>query len=145
MNTTSVKKSQLNEKWYVVDVTGIRIGRAASQIAELLLGKGNPLVKNYLDPKVKVIVINADKVDFTAKRGLTKFYKTYSGFPGGLKSISLEELSKKHPTKPVSNAIKGMLPKNKRGNLIFSKNLFIYAGNSHMHEAQKPELVKINN
>lgn len=143
MNTTSVKKNQIVEKWYTIDVNGVRIGKAASRVAELLLGKNNPLIKAYLDPQVKVVVVNAEKVDFTPKRGMTKFYRTYSGYPGGLKVISLEEQFKKDPVKPIEHAIKGMLPKNKRGKAIFTKNLFIYSGETHPHDAQKPEAVKI--
>ncbi len=141
---TSVKQSEIAEKWYLIDAEGARIGRLATIAAELLQGKTNPLTKKYLKPMVKVVVVNAKKIDFTAKKGMTKFYKRYSGFPGGLKFISLEDTMKLHPERPLENAIKGMLPKTKMGNDIFS-NLNIYSDDVHPHQAQTLEKIDIRN
>lgn len=140
----SIKQSQIQEKWYLVDASGKRIGTMASQIAQLLLGKNNPLVRSNLDPKTKVVVINAAKIDYTPKRGFTKFYKSYSGFPGGLKFRTLDEKMAKDPTFPIENAVKGMLPKNKRGRSLIA-NLKIYPGGQHPHVGQSPEFIDITN
>jgi large subunit ribosomal protein L13 len=140
---SSIKQSEIEEKWYLVDVEGRRMGTTASLIAELLLGKTNPKVKAYHNPNVKVVVINTDKISFTQKRGFSTFFKRYSGYPGGLKYISLEEQMKKDSRKVMGTVIKGMLPKNKRGNKIFSENLKIYASENHPHEAQKPEKIDL--
>ena len=144
MKPRSISQKEIIEKWYVVDAAGHRIGRIASITAELLLGKNNPLVRPYLDPKTKVVVINAEKIDFTPKRGFAKFYKSYSGYPGGLKFESLEKKLKRNKVFPIKNAVKGMLPKNKRGRAVFT-NLKIYEGSEHPHESQKPEQIDLNN
>jgi len=141
-NIASVKQSEIEEKWYLVDARGQRIGRLASIVAELLQGKNNPLVRSYHIPMVKVVVINATKLDFTEKRGITKFYKSYSGFPGGLRFINLKDLSKEIPERPIENAIKGMLPRTKRGDEMMA-NLKIYSTETHPHVAQNPEVVDI--
>lgn len=138
-----ISQSDIKEKWFLVDATGVRAGRLASVVAQLLLGKDNPLIQSNLMPKNKVIVINAEKFDYTSKRGFMKFYKRYSGYPSGLKVEQLKNLINRRPTEPLRRAIKGMLPKNKRGRAILSENLFIYAGDKHPHEAQKPEKVDI--
>ncbi len=137
-----INQTHIDEKWYVIDATGLRLGRIATIAAELLLGKNNPLVKDYLIPKNKVIITNASKFDSTPKRKMSKLYTAYSGYPGGLRVDSLEVILKRKPTQPLEHAIKGMLPKNIRGNEIF-RNLFVYDSNEHPHEAQKPESVDI--
>ena len=137
-----INQSTIEEKWYVVDAKGHRTGRVATIVAELLLGKNNPLVKDYTIPKNKVIVLNADKIDITEKRSISKFFKYYSGYPGGLRVEDLKTTIEKFPTRPLEKAIKGMLPKNTRGREIY-RNLFTYASAEHPHEAQKPEIVNI--
>jgi large subunit ribosomal protein L13 len=139
---TSISQTKIEEKWYLVDAEGQRIGVLASKIAEILQGKLNNMVRSYHDPKVKVVVINAGKVDVTPKRAMTKFYKTYSGYPGGLKHESLELLLKKNPTKPLHEAVKGMLPRSKRGDLMLA-NLRLFADSKHSHEAQQPEQINV--
>lgn len=141
---TSVKQSEIKEKWYLIDAEGARIGRVATVAAELLLGKSNPLTKKYHKPMVKVVIVNAKKLDVNAKKGMTKFYKNYSGFPGGLKFTSLEDMMKVHPERPIENAVKGMLPKTKQGNELLT-NLRVYADDQHPHEAQTLEKVDIRN
>ncbi len=141
-SVTSVKQSEIEEKWYLVDARGLRIGRLASTVAELLQGKNNPKMRNYHKPMNKVVIINASKIDFTEKRGMTKFYKSYSGYPSGLRYVSLEDLIKKFPAKPIEAAVKGMLPRTKRGREMLA-NLKIFGDENHDHEAQKPELINI--
>lgn len=139
---SSISQKEIQEKWYVVDATGRRIGILASKVAELLQGKNNPKVRRYHDPKVKVVVINASKLDITPKRGLTKFYSSYSGYPDGLKFNNLEDLMKTHPDRPIELAVKGMLPRNKMGEVMLA-NLRIFAGAEHPHAGQQPEAINI--
>jgi large subunit ribosomal protein L13 len=143
MEKIKISQKQIEEKWYLIDAKGHRIGRIATLAAELLLGKNNPLVRKNLQPNAHVVVINAGKIDFTPKRGFSKFYKSYSGYSGGLSFESLEEKFEKNKTFPIENAVKGMLPKNKRGNAIYT-NLRVYEDDSHPHEAQKPEKIDIS-
>jgi large subunit ribosomal protein L13 len=138
-----IRQSDIKEKWYLVDAKGLRLGNIASVVAQLLLAKDNPLIRDYLMPKNKVVVINAEKFDYTPKKGLTKFYKRYSGYQSGLKVETLDSLIMRRPTEPLRKAIKGMLPKNSRGRAILAQNLFIYAGGEHPHTAQKPVIVDI--
>lgn len=138
-----INQEKIQEKWYLVDATGKRIGQIATKVAELLLGKNDVLVKTHVVPQNKVVVINAEKVDFTPKRGFTKFYKRYSGYPSGLKVEDLDTLIKRRPTEPLNKAIKGMIPKNKRGKQIL-ENLFVYEGNNNPHESQKPVVINLD-
>lgn len=128
----------------MVDATGMRIGNLASKVAELLQGKTNPFVRRYHKPLTKVIVINAKDIDFTFKRGMSKFYKNYSGFPGGLKFTSLDDTFGKNPERPIEIAIKGMLPRNKRGEDMFN-NLKVYPGAEHPHTPEEIKQVDIRN
>jgi large subunit ribosomal protein L13 len=139
---TSVSQNLIEEKWYLLDAEGQRIGLVASKAAELLQGKKNVLIRDYHDPKVKVVVINISKLDITPKKGITKFYKNYSGFPGGLRFQSLEEVMKSNPLKPIQSAVKGMLPKTKRASDMMA-NLKLFAGSEHAHGAQNPEKLDI--
>lgn len=143
MEKMKMNQKQISEKWYLIDANGHRIGRVATLAAELLLGKNDPMVRKNLEPNAHVVVINAGKIDFTPKRGYTKFYKSYSGYSGGLNFESLEEKFEKNKTFPIENAVKGMLPKNKRGAAIFT-NLRVFEGEAHPHEAQKPEKIDIS-
>ncbi len=143
-SVTKIKQSEIQEKWYLVDATGMRIGNLATKVAELLQGKSNPLVRRYHKPLSKVVVINAKDIDFTFKRGMSKFYKNYSGFPGGLKFTSLDETFNKYPERPIEIAVKGMLPKNKRGEDMFG-NLKVYADANHPHTPEELEKIDIRN
>ncbi|SRR5260221_7971618 len=140
---TSVKQSDITEKWYLVDASNQRIGTLASKVAEILQGKNNPLMRNYHKPMNKVVIVNAGKIDFTYKRGITKFYKNYSGYPGGLKFTNLEETFKKHPERPLEIAIKGMLPRTKMGDVMLG-NLRVYADDKHAHTSPM-ETIDIKN
>lgn len=143
-SVTKIKQSDIQEKWYLVDASGMRIGNLATKVAEILQGKTNPLVRRYHTPQTKVVVINAKDIDFTFKRGMSKFYKNYSGFPGGLKFTSLDDTFNKNPQRPIEIAVKGMLPKNKRGDDMFN-NLKVYADADHPHTPEELQTIDIRN
>jgi len=139
--TISINKETVNRSWYVVDAEGETVGRLASKIATVLRGKHKPSYTPHFDAGDYVIVLNADKVRFTGNKMAVKEYQTYSGYPGGQKTRTAEELAAKHPTAILEIAVKGMLPRTKLGNAMIKK-LFVYTGSEHPHEAQKPEPFK---
>lgn len=143
-SVTKIKQSEIQEKWYLVDASGMRIGNLATKVAEILQGKTNPLVRRYHTPQTKVVVINAKDIDFTFKRGMSKFYKNYSGFPGGLRFTSLDDTFNKNPQRPIEIAVKGMLPRNKRGDDMFN-NLKVYADANHPHTPEELQTIDIRN
>lgn len=136
--TISAKKESVERQWYVVDAEGEVVGRLCSKIAHVLRGKHKPSYTPHVDTGDFVIVINADKIRFTGNKMDDKEYLTYSGYPGGQKSIVAKDLLVKKPIAIVETAVKGMLPKNKLGRAMFKK-LFVYEGTEHPHQAQKPE------
>lgn len=142
IKTKTTSKNDIQDKWYVVDVAGVRLGNAASEISKLLLGKKDPLVRDYNDPRAFVVVLNADKLDITPKKLVTKFYKKYSGYPGGLTFDNLKDKIEKDPLFPLDNAVKGMLPKNTRGRTAYTR-MKLFAGDDHPHEAQNPVVIDI--
>lgn len=144
MKGKTINQKIIQEKWFVIDAAGKRIGRIATIAAELLLGKNDPMVKKYLKPNAHVVIVNADKLDIPPKRDYMKFYKNYSGYPGGLRYTDLKTKRSKQPTFPLENAIKGMLPKNTRGNEAFT-NLRVYASSEHPHQANKPQEIDVIN
>jgi len=113
MKTTTLKPTDIKRNWYIVDLDGMILGRAASQIAVYLMGKGKALTGTHLDNGDYVVAINSDKIKVTGKKLSDKIYYSHSGFPGGLKEISLERLLEKDSRKVIEKAVKGMLPKNK--------------------------------
>ena len=140
--TSSAKNSDNPQKWYVVDANGAVLGRLASQVAHRLRGKHNPKFTPHVDTGDWVIVINAEKIVLTGRKMDQKMYYRHSGYIGGLKQMSAKELLEKKPEELVRSAVKGMLPKNKLGRQLFKK-LKVYTGNAHPHEAQQPEVIKI--
>ena len=140
--TFSAKKSDMEEKWWLVDAQSKVLGRMASKIAQILRGKNKPIFTPHVDTGDFVIVINADKVRFTGKKLKDKVYYHHSGYIGGIKSITAEKLMQKDPTEVVHRAVKGMLPKNRLGRKIIKK-LKVYAGGEHPHQAQHPEILDI--
>ncbi|WP_029608465.1 50S ribosomal protein L13 [Mycoplasma simbae] len=140
--TTIVNKEKANKKWYVVDAEGQVLGRLAAKVASVLRGKNKPTFTPNADMGDYVIVINAEKVVLTANKEEDKVYYHHSGYPGGLKSITAAKLRVKKPTALVQKAIAGMLPHTKLGDKQI-KNLFVYAGPTHKHEAQKPESLEV--
>ncbi len=144
MNKTYVPTTEnaVDRQWYVVDAAGQRLGRLASEIAMVLRGKNKPTYTPHADTGDFVIVINAEKIDVTGRKRTQKLYRRHSGRPGGMKVESFERLQARLPERIVEQAIKGMLPKNALGRQLFRK-LKVYAGDTHPHQAQKPETLTI--
>jgi large subunit ribosomal protein L13 len=141
--TYSAKRSDNQEKWCVFDASGAVLGRFASQVAQRLRGKHNPLFTPHADTGDWVIVINAAKIILTGRKMDRKIYYRHSGYIGSLKETNAKELLEKKPEELVRLAVKGMLPKNKLGRKLFKK-LKVYAGEKHPHEAQQPEVLQIS-
>jgi len=140
--TKMFKKEEITKKWYVVDASGKTLGRLASRIAIVLMGKHKPEYTPHVDTGDYVIVVNADKVVLTGKKLDQKFYYRHSGYPGGLKMISARQMLQKHPERLIYLAVKRMLPKTALGRKMLKK-LKVYASPDHPHSAQKPESLEI--
>jgi len=134
------KASDINQYWVVMDANGQSLGRLATQIASILLGKNKPNYTPGMDTGDYVIVINCEKVTVTGKKTEEKIYYKHSQYPGGLSAISLRKQLEKHPERVIRSAVWGMLPHNKFGRQIIKK-LKAYAGTEHPHEAQKPTIM----
>ncbi len=132
MKTYSTKKADIERKWHVIDASDKTLGRLATRIASLLIGKHKPIFSPHLDTGDFVVVTNADKVHITGNKAKQKLYYRHSGYPGGLKSITLEKMMQTHPTRVIEHAVKGMLPHNRLGAKMFKK-LRVYAGDTHPH------------
>lgn len=138
MKTFSLTLKDIDRKWYVADAQNQILGRFASQIANRLRGKYKPEFSPHMDNGDFVIVINCEKIRVTGKKLEDKLYHRHSGWVGGLKTTNLADLLAKHPTRVITHAVKGMLPRNKLGRAMLKK-LKVYAGPNHPHKAQKPE------
>ena len=138
MKTFSAKAQEVERQWFIIDLEGQTVGRAATQIANLLRGKHKPTFTPHVDTGDFVICINADKVVFTGNKLKQKMYHHHTGYPGGLKSINAEKLLEKRPEDIINAAVKGMVPKTKLGRVILKK-LKVYSGTEHPHEAQQPK------
>jgi large subunit ribosomal protein L13 len=137
MKTYQPKASDVDRRWILVDAAGHNLGRLAVQIAGLLRGKGKPSFVPHQDIGDFVVVINAEKVAVTGKKIRQKTYYHHSQFPGGIKAVSLGKLLEQAPERVVEKAVRGMLPKTKLGDALFTK-LKVYAGPTHPHAAQQP-------
>lgn len=138
-NTThSVKASEIEKKWYVIDAENKPLGRVATEVAKLLKGKHKPTYTTNLDCGDNVIVINSDKIILTGNKLNQKVYRHHSGYIGGLKEISYKDLMKNDSDKALLLAVKGMLPKNSFGRTLLT-NVRVFKGAEHDHSAQKPE------
>ena len=135
MKTYSTKATDIERQWHVIDASGKTLGKLATQIAGLLMGKHKPMYSPNLDTGDYVIVINADKVRVTGNKAKQKTYYRHSGYPGGLKSITLEKMMQTNPTRVIEHAVKGMLPHTRLG-ANMKKKLRVYAGDTHPHVAQ---------
>ncbi|AKF41397.1 50S ribosomal protein L13 [Mycoplasmopsis canis UFG4] len=140
--TTIVNSQKADKKWYVVDAEGQVLGRLAAFVASVLRGKNKATFTPNADMGDNVIIINAEKIVLTGKKEDNKIYYSHSGYPGGLKSIVAAKLRVKRPTALIEKAIHGMIPHTKLGNKQ-RRNLFIYAGTEHKHEAQQPERLEV--
>ncbi|MCT7949224.1 50S ribosomal protein L13 [Ancylothrix sp. C2] len=136
-------QSTLEQKWYIVDAAGQRLGRLASEIAMILRGKNKATFTPHMDVGDFVIVVNAEKIDITGKKRSQKLYRRNSGRPGGMKTETFSQLQGRLPERIIEVAVKGMLPKNSLGRQLFTK-LKVYKGPNHPHTAQKPETLTIN-
>lgn len=132
----------IDRRWYVVDASGQRLGRLATEVATVLRGKNKPTYTPHLDTGDFVVVVNADKIDVTGKKRSQKVYRRHSGRPGGMKEETFEKLQGRLPERIVEQAVRGMLPKNSLGRKLFTK-LKVYAGSDHPHGAQQPETLTI--
>jgi large subunit ribosomal protein L13 len=138
MKTLYAKKNEVERKWYVVDAADKVLGRMAVEIAMKLMGKDKPVYTPNADTGDFVIVVNAEKIRLTGNKMDNKIYYWHTGYPGGIKSETAGERIESKPEKVVSDAVRGMLPKNRLGRAMLKK-LKVYAGPEHPHEAQKPE------
>ena len=138
MLTFSAKAETVERDWYVVDATDVPLGRLASNIATRLRGKHKPVYTPHVDTGDYIVVVNAEKVGVTGAKRSDKMYHRHSGYPGGLKSISLGKLLDSKPERAIEYAVKGMLPKGPLGRAMFKK-LKVYAGPNHRHTAQQPK------
>jgi len=137
MKTYSPKENEVQRGWYVVDAEGMILGRLATQIAMHLRGKHKPEFAPHVDTGDFIVVINAEKIRVTGRKLTQKVYQSYSGYPGGLKEISLKDMLANKPERVLMKAVEGMLPKNRIGRAQFKK-LKVYAGPEHPHTAQNP-------
>ncbi|MEZ5020956.1 MAG: 50S ribosomal protein L13 [Bacteroidales bacterium] len=140
--TVSANKATVEKEWVLVDAEGQTLGRLASVVALMLRGKHKTSFTPHVDCGDNVIVINAEKVALTGAKMTDKEYIRHTGYPGGQRIVKADELMKKHPTRMIEYAVKGMLPKNRLGNAIF-RNLYVYEGPAHKHEAQQPKLIDL--
>lgn len=131
-----------NRKWFIVDAKGKTVGRLASEVAKILMGKHKPDWTPFLDTGDHVIVINARHAVFTGTKATQKVYRHHTMYPGGLKEIPVEKMFREHPERVLEYAIKGMLPKTKLGRKI-AKKLKVYPDAEHKHHAQKPEVLEL--
>jgi large subunit ribosomal protein L13 len=132
------KEEEITQEWVLVDANGQTLGRLATQIAGFLLGKHKPKFTPGVETGDYVVVVNAERIRVTGNKLTEKVYYHHSNYPGGLKAISLKDQIQKHPDRVIRRAVWGMLPHNRRGRQVL-KNLKIYAGPDHPHEAQKPK------
>ena len=138
--TFQAKECEVEKKWYLVDASGKTLGRLAAEVAKILRGKNKPIFTSHVDTGDFVVVINAEKVNIAPKRYEQKSYFHYSGYPGGAKVRLYKDLIHTNPVFIIEHAVKGMIPHNRLGKRIFMK-LNVYAGETHPHTAQKPELI----
>ena len=138
MKTYQPKADDIVREWHVIDAQGLVLGHVSTQAAHLLRGKHKPTWVPHMDVGDNVIIINADKLDVSVRKGQAKNYYFHSGYPGGLRSATLEEMMEKDPTKVLELSIAGMLPHGRLGRAMVKK-LHVYTGDSHPHEAQQPK------
>ena len=141
--TVSANKATVSKEWVLVDADGQTLGRLSSKIAKLIRGKHKPNFTPHVDCGDNVVVINAEKINLTGKKWTDKSYIRHTGYPGGQRSLTATEMFEKNPTRLVEKAVKGMLPKNILGSALF-RNLYVYAGTEHKHDAQNPKAINLN-
>jgi len=142
MKTFSAKPETVKRDWYVVDATGKTLGRLATEVAHRLRGKHKAEFTPHVDTGDYIIIINAENIAVTGRKETDKMYHRHTGYPGGLKSMTLEKLRARAPERIIETAVKGMLPRNPLGRAMFRK-LKVYAGSEHGHAAQQPKTLEI--
>jgi large subunit ribosomal protein L13 len=142
VKTFVTKPSEVEREWFVVDAEGKTLGRLATRVARILRGKHKPNFSPAVDVGDYVIVVNADKIHVTGRKLDQKMYYRHSGYPGGLKEITLRNQLAKNPAYVIEHAVRGMLPKNRLGRRMFKK-LKVYAGPDHRHQAQTPKVLEL--
>lgn len=140
--TISANKATVSKNWVVVDADGQVLGRLASKVASLIRGKHKPNFTPHVDCGDSVVVLNSDKIKLTGKKMTDKVYVRHTGYPGGQRFATPREIMEKSSTILIEKAVRGMLPKNRLGRAIF-KNLYIYEGAEHPHDAQQPQEIKL--
>ncbi|HED08649.1 MAG TPA: 50S ribosomal protein L13 [Ignavibacteria bacterium] len=140
--TKFINTQSADRHWYIVDAKDQVLGRLATRIASIIRGKNKPTFSPNADTGDFVVVINAEKIKVTGKREELKTYSWHTGYPGGRKTLSYNEMKERKPEFIITNAVKGMLPKNRLGNQLIKK-LKVYAGEEHPHQAQKPETISL--
>ena len=143
MSTYFPKEGEIARKWFVVDASGQTLGRLASRVARILMGKENPKYTTFIDTGDHVIVINAEKIKTTGVKAEQKEYHRYTGYPGGLRTEEFKKRADRKPELIIEDAVSRMLPKSRLGKQMFSK-LKVYRGDKHPHEAQKPEALVLS-
>jgi len=142
MKTYSAKSGEVSHDWYVVDASGKTLGRLAAEIARRLRGKHKAEFTPHVDTGDYIVVVNAEKVRVTGSKSTDKMYYRHTGYPGGIRSLSFEQLIDTRPERAIEGAVKGMLPRNPLGRAMFKK-LKVYAGDAHPHAAQQPQPLQI--
>jgi large subunit ribosomal protein L13 len=143
MSTEFPSKNGIARQWHVIDAQDVVLGKLASKAAMILMGKTKPSYTPFIDAGDHVVVINADKIRVTGRKGTDKMYRHFTGYPGGLVEKSLKRVREERPVRLIEDAIFGMLPKTKMGKQMYRK-LKVYAGDKHPHAAQKPAALDIS-
>ena len=141
MKTTALRTQDIEQKWYLMDCSGKKLGRLSVQVANILRGKNKPEYTPNSDIGDFVVLVNAKKIEVTGNKAENKIYFRHTGYPGGIKKISFKDQLDKDPEKLIRDAVKGMLPKNRLNRQIIKK-LIVYNDENHPHEAQNPEVIK---
>ncbi|HMS92102.1 MAG TPA: 50S ribosomal protein L13 [Candidatus Saccharibacteria bacterium] len=142
MKTYNLKTADAKQEWYIIDAKDQVLGRLATKIARLLIGKDKPNYTPHVVSGDVVVVINSAKVKVTGQKLTDKIYYRHTGYPGGIREINLRDQLEKNPNKVIEHAVEGMLPKNKL-QAVMLKNLKVYSGNEHPHAPQNPKSIKI--
>jgi len=142
MKTISANEATVRRSWYVVDATDKTLGRLSTQIANRIRGKHKAEYTAHVDTGDYIVVVNAEKIKVTGKKLTDKLYYRHTGYPGGIKSVTLGKMLQDAPTRAIERAVKGMMPKNKLSTMMLAK-LKVYAGNEHPHAAQQPQPLEI--
>ena len=142
MKTVSIRSQDVVHDWYVVDASQYTLGRLASALAHRLRGKHKPQFTPHVDTGDYIVVVNAEQVRVTGRKEENKIYYRHTGYPGGIKSRTLQEMREKHPEQIIQRAVKGMLPRNPLGRQV-ARKLKVYRGNEHPHTAQQPRVLTL--